>query len=559
MRSSPPWLLVLQSLAVVCAGIAVANEPCAREEADGEPSAEDGCIAAEYHITLLQLAQATQSKGSLVSRQSAPELGEGARGEGRGELSQLPASTLLPSAAGRGRRFREGVQARTFFSGVPVLNYPQVAEAPGRDEKRVDWIVFLSKDATDSQIIEFCSYMPGDAQCVLRGSPSELGVPFFSILSTEEELKEVLAHHSGATFVELDGTTTQVPEMLRFEYQNPDFVKSDQPGPASWGLDRIDGRHGLDQAYRTPPRSKDGAGVHVYIADTGIRTTHTDFDGRAVPTIEFNSSGAFECRAGDARCAYDATDGHGTHCAGTIGGKTYGVAKQATLHAVKILNSAGMGQWSWFVGALDWVVAHGKKPAIFSASLAGQGILQSVEFAINDAVEAGVTVVVAAGNNADDACSYAPGGVASAITVGAVQNPDDELADYTNYGSCVDLFAPGSAITSVGITTDHAVAIMSGTSMACPHVAGAAALLLGENPSLRPSDVLGLLQRRATAGLVYGMPDDTPNLLLYTGLDSDKKSSGDSGGMVWSSAFWALGIVVAALGLGIVQVATYSP
>merc|ERR1711904_626135 len=246
----------------------------------------------------------------------------------------------------------------------------------------------------------------------------------------------------------------------------------------SWGLDRIDDRSGLDNSY--DGAANGGNGVHVYVADTGIRTSHTEFGTRAIPTLEVVGNGVVECD-GDANCARD-VQGHGTHCAGTIGGAHYGVAKGATIHAVKVLSDSGYGSFSWFVEALDWVVTNGQRPAVFSASLGGPGSIGFVSAAIQSATDAGVIVVVAAGNENDDACSYSPASATAAVTVGATTSSDGR-AWYSNYGSCLDIFAPGSQITSAGHESNSTLATLSGTSMATPHVAGAAALMLQNTPS----------------------------------------------------------------------------
>merc|ERR1719387_1927253 len=250
----------------------------------------------------------------------------------------------------------------------------------------------------------------------------------------------------------------------------------------SWGLDRIDDRSGLDNSYDGP--ADGGNDVHVYVADTGIRTSHGDFGSRAVPTIEVVGNGVVECSADDVNCARD-RQGHGTHCAGTIGGTEYGVAKGATIHAVKVLSDSGRGSFSWFVEALDWVVTNGQRPAVFSASLGGQGNIGFVETAIDRTTAAGVVVVVAAGNDNMDACGFSPAHVSSAITVGATRSHDTR-AYYSNHGSCLDIFAPGSSITSADEASDSGSTTISGTSMACPHVAGAAALILQQDPNLTP-------------------------------------------------------------------------
>merc|ERR1719379_337723 len=252
-------------------------------------------------------------------------------------------------------------------------------------------------------------------------------------------------------------------------------------------------------------------------------TSHVDFGERAIPTIEVLGNGVIECAADDANCARD-RQGHGTHCAATVGGTQYGVAKSATLHAVKVLSDSGRGSFSWFVEALDWVATYGERPAVFSASLGGQGNIGFVETAIDQATAAGVVVVVAAGNDDMDACEFSPAHVSSAITVGATSS-DDTRAYYSNHGSCLDIFAPGSSITSAAVSSDSDSATMSGTSMACPHVAGAAALPLQHEPNLTPSQVAERLQEVATPDMVKDPVSGSPNRLLYTGDFSGSPSS----------------------------------
>jgi len=295
----------------------------------------------------------------------------------------------------------------------------------------------------------------------------------------------------------------------------------------SWGLDRIDDRSGLDNSY--DGAADGGNGVHVYVADTGIMTSHAEFGSRAIPTLEVVGNGVVECD-GDSNCAQD-IQGHGTHCAGTIGGAQYGVAKGATIHAVKVLSDTGYGSFSWFVEALDWVVTNGQRPAVFSASLGAQANIGFVEAAIDRATAAGVVVVVAAGNNAMDACGFSPAHAGSAITVGATRW-DDTRAWYSNHGSCLDIFAPGSSITSAAVSSDTASTTMSGTSMACPHVAGAAALILQQNASLTPIQVAERLSAVATSGVVKDSMTGSPNLLLYTG----ECPGSDPNGSKWAGA-----------------------
>ncbi|HYD55216.1 MAG TPA: S8 family serine peptidase [Gemmatimonadaceae bacterium] len=275
---------------------------------------------------------------------------------------------------------------------------------------------------------------------------------------------------------------------------------------ATWGLDRIDQR-GLPLSKGFAYTST-GVGVTAYILDTGIRTGHAEFAGRA--------SGGYTAIA-DGRGAEDC-DGHGTHVAGTVGGTTYGVAKGVTLVAVRVLDCAGSGSWSGIIAGMDWVAANHRKPAVANMSLGG-GASSSVDAALQRMIAAGVSTAVAAGNGnrggrQQDACGYSPARVPEAITIGATTQTDAKTS-WSNYGACVDFFAPGYQITSAGITSNTATATMSGTSMASPHVAGVAALYLAGNPGATPPQVSSALAAATTKGVVTSS-STANNHLLYT-------------------------------------------
>ncbi|WP_036375774.1 S8 family peptidase [Micromonospora sp. ATCC 39149] len=270
-----------------------------------------------------------------------------------------------------------------------------------------------------------------------------------------------------------------------------------------WGLDRID--QAALPLSGTYSYTSTGSGIVVYIIDTGIRTTHSQFGGRAVDGYDAvdNALPAADC------------NGHGTHVAGTVGGSTYGVAKSARLVAVRVLNCSGSGTTAGVIAGVNWVTSHHQagQPAAANMSLGG-GLNTSLNSAVANSIADGVTYAVAAGNSNANACNYSPAAVPTAITVGATQS-NGARASYSNWGTCVDIFAPGSNVLSAWYTSDTATNTISGTSMAAPHVAGAAARVLQNNPSWTPAQVASYLVSTATTGTVTSPGTGSPNRLLY--------------------------------------------
>ena len=273
---------------------------------------------------------------------------------------------------------------------------------------------------------------------------------------------------------------------------------------ATWGLDRIDQLdRPLDTRYHYAELA--GSGVTAFIIDTGIRADHLDFGvGRVLPG--FTS-------IADGRDTADC-NGHGTHVSGTVGGSTWGVAKRVALVPVRVLDCRGSGTWSGVIAGLDFVAGSTRRPAVANMSLGG-GKSSSLNAAVAGTVGAGVTVVVAAGNSSADACNYSPASEPSAVTVAATTS-NDARASYSNYGTCVDIFAPGSSITSAWYTSTSATNTISGTSMASPHVTGAAALVAAANPGASPAAIASFLVGKATPNRVGSAGSGSPNLLLYS-------------------------------------------
>ncbi len=310
---------------------------------------------------------------------------------------------------------------------------------------------------------------------------------FSAELSEQEAL--VLSQHPSVKYVEEDGEVT---------------ITATQSG-ATWGIDRIDQRDlPLSGTY---VYNATGSGVKAYIIDTGINVSHVDFGGRAI-----NGHDAVDGSLPAADC-----NGHGTHVAGTVGGTTWGVAKGVTLVAVRVLDCQGSGTNSGVIAGINWVTSDhaAGQPAVANMSLGG-GASQAIDDAVNASISDGVTYAIASGNSNANACNYSPARVAAAITVNS-STSTDARSSFSNYGTCTDIFAPGSSITSAWYSSNTATNTISGTSMATPHVAGAAALYLQGNPSASPATVASALINNSTPNKITSPGTGSPNRLLYTG------------------------------------------
>jgi len=380
----------------------------------------------------------------------------------------------------QGARVSKHQQLARSIAGVQIENYREDAN---------DFMVVFKAGTSDDDLKQMCQ-----GRCSLMGHPSKGGVAFATVHGRDKMEELVSEHASKVDLLEPDAVDYMIPELEG---------KVDM-ATASWGLERVG----------VPETSFTGRGVHMYVQDTGVRVSHTDFGGRAFPGMDMTQGYVWECGS-DTSCSGD-VQGHGTHCAGTASGTRYGVATQSLVYAVKTLSDQGSGARSWQLSGIDWVTAAGRRPAVLSMSLGGSGVDRAYTSAIGSATDAGVVVVVAAGNSNRDTCGFSPAFVDSAISVGATTSAN-RRASYSNFGRCNQIMAPGSAIVSAGVSGDSASTSLSGTSMACPHVSGGAALLLQQNPSWRTPQILSSMTSTGKTGFISRLRSGDPDLFLWVG------------------------------------------
>ncbi|CAK0880040.1 unnamed protein product [Prorocentrum cordatum] len=387
---------------------------------------------------------------------------------------------------------------------VPIYTVSTRAGDAGAERQ---WSIVLADDATDEEMRR----MSREFSNGQRSHPGRGEVPFVAGSATETALNALLVKYTGRVrFVQEDQFLKRVPDMKPFEADELPLQRQTYP----WGIQYVEA---------DVVRGR-GAGVHVYVLDTGIRITHNEFGGRAFAGVDVAASGAYPgyvtlCSPLSTTCAADA-QGHGTHCAGTVGASTYGVADGATIWAMKVLDDEGSGWSTWSILAEQWILSSGNRPAVVSMSLGGAGTSLSEQASIDALVADGVTVVVAAGNSNQDACGFNPAGVPSAITVAAFGGSWGDSWDrssYSNWGSCVDVYAPGTRVLSAGPLSDTHSWYATGTSMACPHVSGLAARMYEAHPtagSMTAAERWDLLTAKTCVGCITDGATSSPTVNL---------------------------------------------
>ncbi|HLL84201.1 MAG TPA: S8 family peptidase [Longimicrobium sp.] len=386
-------------------------------------------------------------------------------------------------------------------AGTPVATDPTLARSSASGAIPGSYVVVLNEGADPRSVAAIAGVSPRYVYtAALTGFAAELNAGQLNALQ----------HNPNVDYIEpnarVQATTTQ--------------------SNATWGLDRVDHRAlPLSGTYNYTPT---GAGVNAYIIDTGINFGHAEFGGRAVSGYDAVDGGTA-----------DDCNGHGTHVAGTVGGATYGVAKGVRLYGVRVLDCGGSGTNAGVIAGMDWVAQNRVAPAVANMSLGG-GASQATDDAIQRMVNAGVTVVVAAGNENQNACNVSPARAVNAITVGSTTRTDAR-SSFSNYGTCLDLFAPGSDITSAWYTSNTATSTISGTSMASPHVAGVAALYLQGTPAATPAAVTNAIISTTTSNKVTSLGTGSPNKLLFSLLTAEGGTTPTPGGTTYTGSLSGTG------------------
>mmetsp|Transcript_100091 Transcript_100091/g.183848 ORF Transcript_100091/g.183848 Transcript_100091/m.183848 type:complete len:777 (-) Transcript_100091:191-2521(-) len=412
----------------------------------------------------------------------------------------------------------------TYLADVPLHNTHSMPGGLHPSELELKTMVSMLADFTDAASMHgFCTRLIAyDNDCTCDAEEDEIDVAVLTCSQSQLDLFLEFEKEYGypePTFVEPNQIMSALPTFDVSYDELPSLLETAADGATNiWGIDRIDGKTGTDGTYSAYPGSTNGSGAHVYVADTGVNIFHNDFEGRAQNTAEC-TGGKGKCELCSAAtyptCGKDG-HGHGTHCAGTIGGKTYGVAKKVNIYNMKVLNPSG---WTGdILASLNWVIAHGSKPAIWSASLGGPGTNPSYEQAFAKAKKAGVVVSVAAGNSNNDACKYSPAFAPSAITVGSTDS-NDKRSSFSNYGICIDIWAPGRSIKSAD-SKSNGSRTMSGTSMACPHVSGAMGLFMSDLTNKDADHAESFMKSIAIPGEVWDRHQSV-DAMLYTGGDKN--------------------------------------
>lgn len=367
------------------------------------------------------------------------------------------------------------------------------------------WALKVPDNWTDSQISDLAELFPSKDK--YQGSPSHGGLPILLVSASQTELDKALLAEPRVEFVEADAPLTATKTKVEVD---PGDADSDMP----WGLDRLDSKFGLDGQYAVSDVNA-GRGAHVYVLDTGIKSTHGEFGGRAIPTIDSTSFMNLKvCNATDSDCASD-FNGHGTNAAATIAGRNVGVAPGAWVHSAKMLNDEGVGTHSSMLMALDWILAYGERPAAIFSSLDSSMELDSklLRNAVAQANSSNIPVVIGAGDSGKDACKGLPARIPAAFAV-ASTNKGDQRSLTSNIGKCTSIFAPGESIRTADFLGDDSYALVSGTSLAAAHVAGAAALAISSGGNKTTREVFSQLTENAHSGILGRLSTGDPNKLL---------------------------------------------